>query len=60
MTWNGIGSVVFYDVLAVMRDKGYKYAFVDSGLSQVDAIGIYERFGCSIQRSRKVWIKIMK
>jgi ribosomal protein S18 acetylase RimI-like enzyme len=53
----GIGSLMFYKVLQAMREIGYQEAFMDSGLTQKDAIKMYERFGFRVQRRQNVWIK---
>jgi len=57
MTKRGIGSAMFYNILLAMKEEGYKIAFMDSGLTQIDAIKMYERFGFSIQRRQNAWIK---
>ena len=53
----GYGSAMFYKILEVMKDAGFKTAFMDSGLTQVDAIKMYERFGFTVQRRQDAWIK---
>jgi ribosomal protein S18 acetylase RimI-like enzyme len=53
----GIGSLMFYKVLEVMREAGFQEAFMDSGLTQKDAINMYERFGFTVQRRQNVWIR---
>jgi ribosomal protein S18 acetylase RimI-like enzyme len=60
MTRKGIGSTMFYKVLLAMKEAGFKYAVMDSGLTQVDAIKMYERFGFTIQRRQNAWIKKIK
>lgn len=57
MTKKGIGSAMFYMILLAMKEAGFKFAFMDSGLTQVDAIKMYERFGFTIQRRQNAWIK---
>jgi ribosomal protein S18 acetylase RimI-like enzyme len=53
----GIGSTMFYEVMRTMKKAGFKSAFVDSGLTQIEAIKMYARFGFSIQRRQNAWIK---
>lgn len=60
MTRKGIGSAMFYKFLLAMNKDGHKVAFIDSGLTQVDAIKMYERFGFTIQRRQNAWIKKIK
>jgi len=60
MTKKGIGSAMFYNILLAMKEAGFKFAFMDSGLTQVDAIKMYERFGFTIQRKQNAWIKKIK
>ena len=57
MMKRGIGSTMFYNILVAMKEAGFKFAFMDSGLTQVDAIKMYERFGFTIQRKQNAWIK---
>jgi ribosomal protein S18 acetylase RimI-like enzyme len=59
MRKKGIGSAMFYSFLQAMKKDGYKFAFIDSGLTQVDAIKMYERFGFTIQRRQNAWVKSM-
>ena len=60
MTGKGIGSAMFYKVLLTMKEAGFEFAFMDSGLTQVDAIKMYEKFGFTIQRRQNAWIKRIK
>jgi ribosomal protein S18 acetylase RimI-like enzyme len=53
----GIGSAMFYGVLRAMQKACFSYAFVDSGLTQTEAIKMYKRFGFSIQRRQNAWIR---
>jgi ribosomal protein S18 acetylase RimI-like enzyme len=53
----GIGSTMFYEVMKTMKKAGFKFAFVDSGLTQIEAINMYARFGFSVQRRQNAWIK---
>ncbi|MDH4213404.1 MAG: GNAT family N-acetyltransferase [Candidatus Thorarchaeota archaeon] len=53
----GIGSTMFYKIMKVMKKAGFKSAFVDSGLTQSEAIGMYAEFGFTIQRRQNAWIK---
>jgi ribosomal protein S18 acetylase RimI-like enzyme len=53
----GIGSAMFYKVLKAMQRAGFAFAFVDSGLTQTEAIKMYDRFGFSVQRRQNVWIR---
>jgi ribosomal protein S18 acetylase RimI-like enzyme len=53
----GIGSAMFYRVLRAMQKAGFRSAFVDSGLTQTEAIKMYERFGFSIQRRQNSWVR---
>jgi len=53
----GIGSAMFYNLLKVMQKVGFKIAFADSGLTQTEAIKMYERFGFSIERRQNTWVK---
>ncbi|TFH11732.1 MAG: GNAT family N-acetyltransferase [Candidatus Thorarchaeota archaeon] len=57
MKGKGIGSAMFYKILLAMKEAGFKFAFMDSGMTQVDAIKMYERFGFTIQRKQNAWIK---
>ena len=57
MRRRGIGSAMFYNILLTMKKDGYKVAFLDSGLTQIDAIKMYERFGFTIQRRQNSWVK---
>ncbi|TFG33837.1 GNAT family N-acetyltransferase [Candidatus Thorarchaeota archaeon] len=56
----GFGSAMFYEVLKEMKRVGYESVFVDSGLTQTDAIEMYERFGFTIERRQNCWIKILR
>ena len=56
----GFGSAMFYGLLKEMKQAGYESAFVDSGLTQTDAIKMYERFGFTIERRQNCWIKTLK
>jgi len=60
MTGKGIGSTMFYNILRTMKEAGYKYAFMDSGMTQEEAIRMYERFGFKIQRKQNAWIKKLR
>ncbi|MGY5881070.1 MAG: GNAT family N-acetyltransferase [Candidatus Thorarchaeota archaeon] len=60
MTGKGIGSAMFYKVLLTMREIGYKFAFMDSGMTQVDAIKMYGRFGFTARRRQNAWIRKIK
>ncbi|MFW9908881.1 MAG: GNAT family N-acetyltransferase [Candidatus Thorarchaeota archaeon] len=53
----GIGSTMFYELLRVMQKAGFEIAFADSGLTQIEAIKMYERFGFSIERIQNAWVK---
>ena len=53
----GIGSTMFYYLLKAMQKTGFKIAFADSGLTQTEAIKMYERFGFSIERRQNTWVK---
>jgi ribosomal protein S18 acetylase RimI-like enzyme len=53
----GIGSAMFYRLLRAMQKAGLKLAIADSGLTQTEAIKMYERFGLSIKRRQNVWVK---
>ncbi len=53
----GIGSTIFYELLRTMKKVGFKIAFADSGLTQIEAIKMYERFGFSIERRQNTWVK---
>jgi ribosomal protein S18 acetylase RimI-like enzyme len=53
----GIGSTMFYEVMKTMKKAGFKSAFVDSGLTQIEAIRMYTKFGFSVQRRQNAWIK---
>ncbi|MFW9843764.1 MAG: GNAT family N-acetyltransferase [Candidatus Thorarchaeota archaeon] len=57
MTGKGIGSAMFYKILLAMKEARFKFAFMDSGMTQVDAIRMYEKFGFKIQRKQNAWIK---
>ena len=56
----GFGSAMLLDILKEMKQAGYKRAFIDSGLTQTDAIKMYERFGFTIERRQNCWVKILK
>jgi len=60
MTGKGIGSAMFYNILRTMKDAGFKYAFMDSGMTQEEAIRMYERFGFKIQRKQNAWIRRLR
>lgn len=60
MTGKGIGSAMFYKILLTMKEVGCKFAFMDSGMIQIDAIKMYERFGFTVQRRQNAWIKKIK
>ena len=60
LTGKGIGSTMFYEILLKMKEAGYKFAFMDSGMTQVDAIKMYERFGFTVQRKQNAWIRKIK
>lgn len=53
----GIGSTMFFELLRVMQKAGFEIAFADSGLTQIEAIKMYERFGFSIERRQNTWVK---
>ena len=55
----GVGSALFATLLDVMRIEGVKTAFVDSGLTQEEAIRMYKRFGFQTERKQNCWIKIL-
>ncbi len=55
----GLGSAMFYELLREMKKVGLEIAFVDSGLTQTDAIKMYERFNFTIQRRQNCWVKIL-
>ena len=56
----GFGSTMFYDLLREMKKSGFKNAFVDSGMTQEDAIKMYERFNFMIERRQNCWVKVLK
>ena len=56
----GFGSTLFHDFLREMMKAGFKTAFVDSGLTQTDAIKMYERFNFTIQRRQNCWVKVLR
>lgn len=56
----GFGSTMFYEVLREMKKADFVSAFVDSGLTQTDAIKMYEKFGFVIQRRQNCWVKVLK
>ncbi len=56
----GYGSTMFFGVLSELKKAGFKYAFVDSGLTQTDAIKMYERFNFTIQRRQNCWVKELR
>lgn len=60
MTGKGIGSTMFYRILHTMKEAGYKYAFMDSGMTQEEAIRMYQRFGFEIQRKQNAWIRKLR
>lgn len=60
MTGKGVGSTMFYNILLTMKEEGYKYAFMDSGMTQEEAIRMYERFGFKVQRKQNAWIKKLR
>ncbi len=53
----GIGSTMFYRVMKTMREAGFKFAFVDSGLTQTEAIKMYKRFGFTVERRQNSWVR---
>ncbi|MFX1481964.1 MAG: GNAT family N-acetyltransferase [Promethearchaeota archaeon] len=55
----GVGSALFATLLNAMRDAGLETAFVDSGLTQEEAIRMYERFGFQMERKQNCWVKIL-
>ena len=55
----GIGSSLLDTLLDMMRDEGFQKAIVDSGMTQTDAIKLYERFGFSFVRKQLTWIKML-
>nr|MDO8115686.1 GNAT family N-acetyltransferase [Candidatus Sigynarchaeota archaeon] len=54
----GIGSTLFYHLLATMKKRGKEKALVDSGMNYLDAIRMYERFGFDTSRKLWVWTKL--
>lgn len=56
----GIGSKMFSEILMKMREKGFSSGFVDSGLTQTEAIKMYERFGLTIERRQNSWVKELR
>jgi ribosomal protein S18 acetylase RimI-like enzyme len=55
----GVGSALFATLLNAMRADGFESAFVDSGLTQEEAIRMYERFGFQMERKQNCWIRIL-
>jgi ribosomal protein S18 acetylase RimI-like enzyme len=53
----GIGSAMFYRLLRAMQKAGFKSAITDSGLTQTEAIRMYEKFGFTFERRQNAWVK---
>jgi ribosomal protein S18 acetylase RimI-like enzyme len=53
----GIGYTLFYELLKAMQIRGLDEAIADTGVTQQDAIHMYERFGMEIKRRQHIWIK---
>lgn len=55
----GIGSMLYATLLNEMRESGHESAFIDSGMTQEEAIRMYERFGHHPERRQNCWVKIL-
>ncbi|TFF92350.1 GNAT family N-acetyltransferase [Candidatus Thorarchaeota archaeon] len=51
----GIGSALFDRLLEEMKNDGIGIAFADSGLTQAEAISMYECFGFTEERRQNLW-----
>ena len=56
----GIGSTLFYNLLKLMKKKGYLLALADTGFILEEAIKLYERFNFDLSRELWAWIKIIE
>ncbi|NHJ13060.1 MAG: GNAT family N-acetyltransferase [Candidatus Thorarchaeota archaeon] len=56
----GIGTTLLLSLLQLMKEMGFSEGFVDSGLTQQEAIRMYERLGFQIERRQNCWVKILK
>ena len=56
----GIGTTMLNHLLGEMKKAGLNEAFVDSGMTQTEAISLCERMGFSVQRHQHCWVKILQ
>ena len=53
----GIGSALMYNLLRILRERGYVKALTDSEANRIPAHALYKKFGFQEMRRRECWVK---